>query len=156
MAQTTNNSYSGLFDRFYGTPYAGVSTFNTSENNNSERLDIARQLRSKGGRALARLLITLAGAAPGATASETLSQLTSAAGVSGGANDPLSQGGKRVVAPVTLINRATTSGDATMLQGIATQAFGPVVNTGYPVDKSGNGGGAKLSVGAAGSGNYGF
>lgn len=138
-----NGSYSGLYDRWYGQPYSPLGT-NTNEVNATERLAVARVLRSKGGRAFARLMYALTGAGAGATATEAAASLAASAGIAGGVNDPLSQGGKRTVAATNLVNRVTTAADIALVQDTLTKAFGPTVNSGYPVDKSGNGGGGKV------------
>ena len=88
---------------------------------------------------MARLLFTLVGVAPGGTATETNAQLTSESGI----GNPASNGGRRAVAPVTLVNRVTTVADQTYFRNMLTQTFGPPVGS-YPRDLSGNGGGGKV------------
>ncbi len=135
-------SWSGLWDRQYGTPYTSIGvalgfTENTSEFNSGTRDRLAKLLRNRGERVLARLAFTLMGVVPGTTATEALSQLTSSSGL----GDPLSNGGRRTVASVNLVNRATTSADQTYIRSILTQIFGPVLVSGYPTDRGGGGGG---------------
>lgn len=155
-----NNSYSGLWDRQYNTPYdgglndTGAVGNNTKEFNATTKRRLAKLLKQKGNRPLARIVYALVGATSGGAAIETLNAVTAQAGVSGGANDLMSQGGVRPVGQQTLVNRVTTAADVTLIKDILTRAFGPTVNSGYPTDKAGVGGGGK--IGAAGSGNYGF
>lgn len=135
-------NWSGLWDRQYGTPYVSLGaqigfTENTNEFSAGLRDRFAKLVRQKGDRVLARLMFTLMGVVPGTTATETLSQLTSVAGL----GDPTSNGGKRTIASVNVVNRATTAADQTYIRSILTQAFGPTLVSGYPTDKGGGGGG---------------
>jgi hypothetical protein len=135
-------NYSGLWDGFYQTPYVQLGaqigfTENTNEFNSTKMRRLAKYMRQKGDRVLARLWFTLTGVVAGSTATETLSRLTAVQGI----GDSFSNGGQRTVAAVTLVNRATTAGDQTQLRSILTQAFGPTLVSGYPTDKGGGGGG---------------
>lgn len=100
---------------------------------------IAKMLRNGGmSLVLRRLLQTLTGVAPGATATQTKKQIQWQQG---------SPGGVIPVETVTLINRATTAADVTALQALFVRSPTPAS---YPVDLSGNGGGGKQTA-ASGS-----
>lgn len=88
--------------------------------------------------AVAKLLYTLLGAAPGTTATVTKKQVQHVTGAPGGLVP---------VETITLVNRATTAADLTAFQNLFTRANGPIT---YPPDLSGNGGGGKQTY-ASGS-----
>lgn len=133
-------NWSGLWDRQYGVPYTALGTNNTSEFNNSQRMRIAKTLRMRGARPLARIMYALTGAVAGGSASENATRIPAVTAL----GDPLSNGGQRTPAAVSLVNRVTTAADITMIQGILAQIFGPTLVSGYPTDAAGNGGGSKL------------
>lgn len=94
---------------------------------------LSKLLFQRGNRAVRRLLLTLLGAATGATATENQSRVVATSGL----DAPFSLGGLVPVETVAQINRATTAGDLTNV----TAAFSrtPVVT--FVADVSGNGGG---------------
>ena len=102
---------------------------------------IAKALRNGGGSlVLRRLLTTLLGAAPGATATETKKQVKW---------DQGSPGGLIPIETVTLVSRPTTAADVT---GLNALLFRNPFPASYPADLSGNGGGGKQT--SAGGGAY--
>lgn len=130
-------SYSGLWNGLYGVNYTALGTNNTKEFNNTDKVHLTKVIaRTRGGRVLATVMKALNGAAAGDTATMTAKQI---ANDSNPAN-PIGNGGKRVVATKTDINRATTAADETMIDLIYDRIFAP---SPYPVDKSRNGGGNK-------------
>lgn len=80
----------------------------------------------------------LNGAVVGETATAAVRQVEAVQSVAS-----LGLGGKRNIISKTLINRATTAADQTALNAIYDAKFAP---TTYPVDKSGMGGGGKVST----------
>jgi hypothetical protein len=98
--------------------------------------DLARIFRN-GGKTLVlrRLMTTLLGAAPGATATQNKVQVKW---------DQGSPGGLIPIETVPLVNRATTAADVAAVNGLL---FRNVFPTNYAVDASGNGGGGKQQVG---------
>lgn len=140
-------NWSGLWDRQYGIPYTQLGTQigyteNTIEFNSTKMLKLAKTLRQRGDRVLARIMYALTGAAAGGSASENLSRLTAVQGL----GDALSNGGQRTVASVSLVNRVTTAADVTLVQRLLTQTFGPTLVSGYVRDTAGNGGGGKVGA----------
>lgn len=126
-------SYSGLFDGVHGSAHALL----TNKTGNAETM-IARLFSKKSGQraVLRELMVTLTGATAGSTAAVTNKRVQAAADV-----DNNVQGGARVIETDTLVNRVTTSADATRILGALQLSSQPT----YPVDASGNGGGGKLS-----------
>jgi hypothetical protein len=101
---------------------------------------IAKMLRNGGMTlVLRRLLQTLTGAAPGATATQTKKQVKW---------DQGSPGGVIPIETVTLINRATTAADVTALNSLFFRLPFPAT---YPADLSGNGGGGKQTAASGGA-----
>lgn len=130
-------NYSGLWDGHYGSPYASLGV-NTAEQNHGENMHLAKLLKARGNRPLARLMYTLMGVAAGQTASESVKRIPHATNPR---TDPTAFAGNRTPQSESIINRVTTSADQTLIRGLLTQEFAPAS---YPVDKSGNGGGSKL------------
>jgi hypothetical protein len=83
------------------------------------------------------VMAALNGAAPGAVATATLTEVAPIQA------DGMNLGGQRPIATQTLINRATTAADVVALNRIYQPTFAPAI---YPVDKSGNGGGSKAGT----------
>jgi hypothetical protein len=101
---------------------------------------IAKMLRNGAkSQVLQRLLLTLVGAAAGATATQTKKQIQWEQG---------SPGGVVPVETVTLISRVTTAADVTALAGLLTRTPTPAS---YPADLSGNGGGGKQTAASGGA-----
>jgi hypothetical protein len=138
-------NYSGLWDRHYLTPYAqleaatGEDTNTATFNSTSKRM-LSKLMRHKGTRPLARIMIALTGAAAGGSASETRTRVDAVA-----ANgNPLSNGGLIPIETQSLINRATTAADESLIESLLDGSFGPSLVAGYPADAAGNGGGGKV------------
>ena len=131
-------SYSGLWNGIYGINYSALaSNGNTFEQNNRLRTTITKLVsRDRGTRKLMSLMRALNGVAPGGTATVTFRN--DKAPIANG--NPLSNGGKRVIATNNDVNRVTTAADVTLINGILDKTFAP---NPYPVDKSRNGGGNK-------------
>lgn len=96
---------------------------------------ISKLLTIRGNRPVRRLLLTLLGAASGATATETYSRVAATQVFSA----PFSQGGLIALETVTPINRATAAADITNLTAMISR--GPPIT--LTADVSGNGGGGK-------------
>lgn len=131
-------SYSGLWNGIYGIPYSALaSNGNTFEQNNRTRTAITKLIaKDRGTRKLMSLMKALNGVAPGATATATYKDIDGLPSI----GNPLSNGGKRVIATNNDVNRVTTAADVTLITNIFDKAFAP---NPYPVDKSRNGGGNK-------------
>jgi len=78
-----------------------------------------------------QLMYTLLGAAPGTTATRTMTRVQGQIGA---------PGGLQTIETVTLVNRATTAADLAAFQALMRRVPGP---PSYPADLSGNGGGGK-------------
>jgi hypothetical protein len=124
-------AWSGLFNGVHNQPHASIN----QPTNLMQRL--ARLMKYPGMRATARLATALTGAAPGGTATETNSRIRAEQ-----ASSSYNLGGKRVIEPVTIVNRVTTAADEAAIDAALTRAFVPAP---YPVDRSRNGGGGKTS-----------
>lgn len=134
-------SYSGLWNGIYGINYSALaSNGNTFEQNNRTRTNLTKLIsKDRGTRKLMSLMKALNGVAPGATATMTYKDID---GLPANGN-PLSNGGKRVIATNNDVNRVTTAADVTLITGIFDKLFSP---NPYPVDKSRNGGGNKRNA----------
>lgn len=119
-------SYSGMWDGVFGTPYP-ISTRVASRAVTRSGVNVL--FHGKRGRRARKLIITLLGAASGATATQTQSRVPF--------TDANSIGGKVSSVTETLVNRATTAGDITAFTQDFTKSPKPAA---YPKDKSGNGG----------------
>ena len=126
--------YSGLWDRQYGIPYAGLGV-NTSEISSAEKKLLGIQLTPRGRKVLNKLMRALNGVAAGANATSTVKQIAADVGL----GQAYSGGGLRVINTVTDINRNTVAADQTFINAILDLVSAPT----YPVDASGNGGGGK-------------
>lgn len=128
-------SYSGLYDGQHGEPHALLSS--TVKKGNAET-QLARVLsrRNYGRGKLRELMLTLTGAAAGATAAQSHSRVQAAQNLSENV-----QGGARTIETFESVNRATTSADETAIEAALAQTSQP---TTYVADASGNGGGGKL------------
>lgn len=100
-------SWSGLFDGFYGQPYAMQFP-----KNRPVRGVIAQLLLRTGMKADVALINALLGAAPGATATASYVRVKAP---NTGASDIMKNGGKVPVETFIQINRATTAADVTEL-----------------------------------------
>jgi len=112
----------------------GGSSSGTVYNNGITQNDahIVRALRTPGGRRLRRLLRTLNGVAPGASATENRTRIQHQQG---------SPGGLQLMETVPYINRVTTAADVTMINALLDRTTVP---NPYPVDVGGWGGGGML------------
>lgn len=138
-------TYSGLWDQQFNQPYSPLaSNMNTGEFSNRDRVIIGKLLRAQPNRALGAVIAALTGTAPGATAQSlyTRRKAFPHAGIT------YAGGGQVPIETAVNINRATTAADAAMVTSITNFTSAPT----YPVDKSGNGGGAKITSNS----NYGF
>jgi hypothetical protein len=97
---------------------------------------ISRSLFQGPNRVLRRLLITLLGAAPGATATENRSRVQGQQSTF----SPNDNGGLIPIETVQVINRATTANDVVNTVNSISRSYVPT----YPLDASGNGGGGHL------------
>jgi hypothetical protein len=122
--------YSGLWNTYFNTQYATIQT----RQNALRHANV--ELKGLGNKAVRKLIVTLLGAAAGATATDATAQRIYQSDLGGGGN----LGGLIPIISRTAINRATTAGDVTDIVNSLTERN--VVAT-YPVDKSGNGGGGK-------------
>jgi hypothetical protein len=121
-------SWSGLFDRVHGEPYAFTNQFT------APMRGMARLAASEGGQHFAEVARALANGVGSTT-------VLSVAKVAAVQADGLNQGGLRPIAEYFVVpSRATTNIDKEIFQAQMTPRFSPVI---YPVDKSGNGGGGK-------------
>lgn len=127
------------FSPTLGTPDAstpattGYAQFNGM---NQEDNRISRALYQGNNRVLRRLMITLLGAAAGATATENRSRVQALPSNF----SPLDYGGLVPIETVALINRATTAADITNTVATISRSYTPT----YAADASGNGGGGHL------------
>lgn len=125
-------SYSGLWNNEYGENHSLI-TNRTGNPLTSLARTFANRLY---GRAAQRELIhALTGAAAGETASASHKRVTAVVDRSENV-----QGGVRAIETKSHVNRATVAGDATAIKNAIRQSSKPT----YPVDRAGNGGGAKL------------
>lgn len=99
IGSATANVKGGLFG-----DSAGLLTLAQISGRSSARRKVAQELESHAEYPIRQILATLIGAAPGATATKTISQID-------GSTAEL--GGKRTINSVSVINRATTAADAT-------------------------------------------
>jgi hypothetical protein len=121
-------AWSGLFDGVYGSPYALQFPKNLPL-----RGVIAQLLLHRGLRRDASLIMTLLGAAPGATATSSYTRVKAP---NTGPSDIMKNGGKVVTETFIEINRATTAADVTELK---TFMFDKNHNIAVARDKGGNG-----------------
>lgn len=98
--------------------------------------ELSKVLFDRGNRPMRRLLLTLLGAATGATATENQTRVQAASGLT----QQFSLGGLVPIETVAQINRATTAADLTNVVAAITRS--PAVA--YAADVSGNSGGGKL------------
>jgi hypothetical protein len=121
-------AWSGLFDGFYGAPYALQFPKNLPL-----RGVIAQLLLHRGMRRDASLIMSLLGAAPGAAATSSYTRVKAP---NTGPSDIMKNGGKVPTETFVEINRATTAADVTELK---TFMFDKNHNIAVARDKSGNG-----------------
>lgn len=130
--RTTMPAWAGGWDAQFGQPYALRNERDTLH----RRVGMAYQ---RDGMQIERAIDkALNGVAPGATATAAVRKVEALQSVGA-----LNLGGKRNIVSQTIINRATTAADKTALDAIYDAKFAP---TTYPVDKSGMGGGGKVST----------
>lgn len=123
-------SWSGLYNHIHGADYA--LTGSRSELSR----DLGRDLKTRAGRKLGKLIQTLTGAVVGGTAMKTHPQ------VQGTGYTLNALGGKRTIETVTDVNRATTAADVALINLIADDRYAPAT---YPSPKDG-----RLAGGMAG------
>jgi hypothetical protein len=121
-------AWSGLFDGFYGSPYALQFPKNTPL-----RGVIAQLLLHRGMRRDASVIMSLLGAAPGGNATSSYTRVKAP---NAGPTDIMKNGGKVATETFIEINRATTAADVTELK---TFMFDKNHNLTVARDKSGNG-----------------
>jgi hypothetical protein len=131
-------SWSGLFDGIL--PTGAVAGHRIQSDKNANERHVSRLLGKPSMRKLKELMLTLTGATAGATATDTYKRVKEEV-VFG---SPEINGGARTIETVTTVNRATTSADVTRIKDIIEDAWA-LTPAQYPEDKSGNGGGGKLS-----------
>lgn len=122
---------SQFWENYGGVNNAGGATYAVKVNRDESIMKAAHLLKEKGSRKTARVIRALLGTAVGATALEQFSEVAVQTQF-----DQSSLGGKRGISTRTIINRATTSADLTLMQRIVDQKFRPAT---YPLDRSGNG-----------------
>ena len=132
-------TYSGLWDGFYGVPYAGLGV-NTPEYNSGDFDRISKRLKSRGHRSMSAILSAVLGAAAGGAASATHKRVSQPTDT---LTNPLALGGQRTINNDTLVSRNTTAADVTLLKTLIDRPYFP---TTYPRDASGNGGGSKVGA----------
>jgi hypothetical protein len=120
-------AWSGLFDGVYGSPYALQFPKNLPL-----RGVIAQLLLHRGMRRDASVIMSLLGAAPGATATSSYTRVKAP---NTGASDIMKNGGKVPTETFVEINRATTAADVTELK---TYLFDKNHNIAVARDKGGN------------------
>lgn len=127
-------NYSGLWNNEYGQSYSLLAQSVAKGNDNTA---LSKMLANRlYGRAAFRAIIkSLVDGAVGDNATATHKRVQSE-------RDPEANvlGGKRVIQTFTAINRNTTAADESEILAALEQSSKPT----YPVDRSGNGGGAKL------------
>ena len=124
-------TWAGGWDHVYGQSYAPLN-----EPNSIER-SVARLMAAQGNIGMAAVGVALTGAAVGATATASYTQITAKQA------DGFNLGGKVDIAPRTVINRPTTAADEQRFDAQLQPKWAP---TTYPPDLSGNGGGGKLGT----------
>jgi hypothetical protein len=120
-------AWSGLFDGVYGSPYALQFPKNLPL-----RGVIAQLLLHRGLRRDASVIMSLLGAAPGATATSSYTRVKAP---NTGPSDIMKNGGKVATETFVEINRATTAADVTELK---TFLFDKNHNIAVAKDKGGN------------------
>lgn len=125
-------AWAGLWDSVHAQPYAPIS----------QRMTLPRRVgmayQRDGMQELRALGKTLNGAAAGSTATAAVRKVEAVQ-----SQASLGLGGKRNVVSRTIINRATTATDKNNIDAIYDAKFAP---TTYPADRSGMGGGGKVST----------
>jgi len=135
-------SWAGLWDNVYGQPYAPIQQATATMRS------VARLTASVGGQYFGEIGRALANGV-GANAEYTIAQVKAVQ------TDGLNQGGLRPIVPFAVVPlHATTITEKEAFQSQMTPYFAPMPNpatpyvatSGYPVDKSGNGGGGKAGT----------
>lgn len=98
--------------------------------------ELSQVLWTRANRAVRKLLLTVLGVAPGATATENYKRVLATQALV----DPMQLGGLVNIESVNQVNRATTAADVTNLTAVVSR--GPSIV--FVADVSGNGGGSKL------------
>jgi hypothetical protein len=133
-------SWAGLWDNVHAQPYAL-----TGEPGATARA-VARLMAPQGNRLFGSIATALTGAVPGGPVNVGYTQVQSRVA------DGATMGGVQPIATYTVVNRNTTATDELQIDQQLTPRFMPPVLqagiecSGYPVDKSGNGGGGKLGT----------
>lgn len=128
-------NYSGLWNNEYGENYAALP--NTVKIGADYVLLKTAFAKRPYGRGVMRALLKELVGATGANAVSNHKRVQAVRNLDGNA-----QGGVRGIQTFTGISRAINAGDKTRLVNALTMSSKPA----YPIDKSGNGGGAKLGV----------
>lgn len=123
MASIATATVKGGFFEQYGPTVSGMTTIGEG------RFKIAQELAKRSNLPLREVIRALLGVAPGGTASKTYARVE--------ANVEL--GGKRVIEQQTLINRATTAGDVTLITAdLLTLSGKTTFGANPPANKDGN------------------
>ena len=133
-------SWAGGWDAMFGQPYAPLNEPGATARG------VARLMSPQASAAFANVSKTLTGQAVGTPVSAGYTQVAAIQ------TDGLNQGGLRPVATYSAVNRNTTIADEILIDQQLTPRFMPPMLvagqecSGYPVDKSGNGGGSKAGT----------
>jgi hypothetical protein len=133
-------SWAGLWDNVFAQPYALLN-----EPGSTAR-GVARLMAPQASVAFGNISKQLTGQAVGGPVSAGYTQVQSVQ------TDGLNQGGQRPIASYSAVNRNTTITDELLIDQQLTPRFMPpmlqagIETSGYPVDKSGNGGGGKAGT----------
>ena len=128
------SSFSGLWDGHYGTPH----DLHDKDNSNQYVTRLIGKDRNQ--RERKALMNALVGSAAGGTAQDSFVRTKGHSALT----DHVKFGGVIEMETVTVINRATTAQDVTNIKHVLNDSFQPDT---YAPDKSGVGGGGKLSEG---------
>jgi hypothetical protein len=133
-------SWAGLWDNVFATPYALLNEPGATARG------IARLMAPQANKAFSAISSALTGAVVGGPVNAGYTQVTAKQA------DGLNMGGKVDVSATTVVNRNTVAADEILIDQQLTPRFMPPITSagvecsGYPVDKSGNGGGGKAGT----------
>lgn len=136
-------SWAGGWDNMFGQPYALINEPNATARG------VARLMSPQGARALAAAAETLTGAVVGTPIPGGSGAWSQVAALQ---TDGLNQGGQRPIATYVAVSGPTTQTQHILVDQQLTPRFMPPMTvagqecSGYPVDKSGNGGGSKAGT----------
>lgn len=133
-------SWAGLWDNVFAQPYALLNEPGATARG------IARLMAPQANKAFSALSAALTGAAVGLPVSAGYNQVTARQA------DGMNMGGQVPITAYVAVNRNTTVADEILIDQQLVPRFMPPVlsagveTSGYPVDKSGNGGGGKAGT----------